>query len=225
MHHTNEIAQSEGCFCHGCNNGQHWVNYWLHNEWLMDAVGDKMSKSKGNMYTLARLKELGFSPMALRLVFLGAQYRSPINFSLDVLKAAQSAYEGLHEKLQEWADVVPAGELNARAKELREKFDAALADDLNTPVALASMWEAVRDSSLEVAQKKALLADFDNVLSLGLADVQKGELSPEEQSIFEARAAARSAKDWAKSDELRDKLAAMGVVVKDAKDGQTWTRR
>jgi cysteinyl-tRNA synthetase len=191
----------------------------------MDAVGDKMSKSKGNMYTLARLKELGFSPMALRLVFLGAQYRSPINFSLDVLKAAQSAYEGLHEKLQEWADVVPAGELNARAKELREKFDAALADDLNTPVALASMWEAVRDSSLEVAQKKALLADFDNVLSLGLADVQKGELSPEEQSIFEARAAARSAKDWAKSDELRDKLAAMGVVVKDAKDGQTWTRR
>jgi cysteinyl-tRNA synthetase len=230
VHHTNEIAQSEGAFdgpaceCGRCAH-EHWVNYWLHNEWLRDATGDKMSKSKGNLFTLARIKELGFDPMALRLVYLGAQYRSPINFSLEVLKAAQSAYDGLREKLQEWSDIAPATELSARAKELREQFDAALSDDLNTPVALAVMWEAVRDSELDVAQKKALLNDFDDVLSLGFAEVKKGELSSEEQAIFDERAAARGAKDWKKSDELRDKLASMGVVVKDGKDGQTWTRK
>jgi cysteinyl-tRNA synthetase len=224
IHHTNELAQSEGCFCQHLKEGTHWVNYWLHNAWLMNSQGEKMAKSKGEIATLAEIKEKGLDALSLRLFFLGTSYNKPQNFSWEALGAAQSAYNSLKEKLQEWSSVSAATQTDEKTQPFIEKFDAALADDLNTPQALAIMWEVVKDQALSPAQKRYLLANFDSVLSLGLSSVQKGTLSAEEQTLLDARASARKAKDFKISDELRDALAAKGVVVKDTAQGQTWTR-
>lgn len=224
IHHTNEIAQAEGCYCQHLKNGSHWVNYWLHNEWLMNSQGGKMAKSQGEIATLAIVKEKGINPLSLRLFFLAAHYRTPQNFSWEALAAAQSAYDSLKQKLQEWSAIPAASVPDTQTREFIEKFDAALSDDLNTPQAIATMWETVKSPALSAAQKRFLLANFDDVLSLGLASIEKGCLSPKEQTLFDAREAARKAKDFEKSDELRQSLAEMGVIVKDTPQGQTWTR-
>jgi cysteinyl-tRNA synthetase len=223
VHHTNEIAQAEGCFAHLQQEHTHWVNYWLHNEWLMNASGDKMSKSKGEIATVPQIIERGYNPLALRLFFCGTHYRSPQNFSWEALDAAQSAYRSLREKLQEWSKAPLA--IGRKTNAYTEKFRAALSDDINVPQALGVMWEAVKDNQLTPSDKRGLLTDFDQVLSLGLTSVHRGSLSSEEQALLDARGAARAAREWTKSDELRDALAAKGVIVKDTAGGQTWTRK
>lgn len=239
VHHTNEIAQAEGarCACGHAHNAnekdnfaenrnkdKRWVNTWLHNEFLLDQTG-KMSKSKGDFLTLDVLKREGINALAYRLFLLGGHYRSQLTLNWEALRGAQTAWDALREKMQEWSALPVAEKLGTRAAEIREKFDAALADDLNTPVALACLWESVRDGALSVAERKALILSFDEVLGLGLGEVQKGELTAVEKSIYDARAAARAAKEWKKSDELRDELAKLGVIVKDTAQGQEWTRR
>lgn len=225
IHHTNEIAQTEGSLCAcGTPCKERWVRTWLHNEFLLDQTG-KMSKSKGDFLTLEVLKREGFDPLAYRLFLLGANYRSQLAFNFDALKATQTAYQGLKEKLQEWSATPAAEKADEQTLTFLERFDAALGDDLNTPQALAVMWEAARHPQLSVAQKKFLLGNFDQIFGLGLMEVSKGTLSADEQSLLDARAAARAAKEWKKSDELRDQLAARGIAVKDTAQGQEWTRR
>jgi len=225
VHHTNEIAQTEGTLC-ACGKpcDKKWVNFWLHNEFLLDQTG-KMSKSKGDFLTLKTLESEGFEPLAYRLFLLSGHYRSQLTFNFDALKATQTAYRGLREKIQEWSTTAAAEKADEQTASYIERFDAALADDLNTPQALAIFWEVARSGELSVAQKKFLLNNFDEVMGLGLREIAKGTLKEEEQKLLDARAQARADKQWQKSDELRDQLAQKGITVKDTATGQEWTRK
>jgi cysteinyl-tRNA synthetase len=240
MHHTNEIAQAEGCFCQHLKNGTHWVNYWIHEEFLLDQIS-KMSKSKGNFLTLDVFQKEGVSPMAYRLFLLQGHYRTQMSMNWDVLKGCQKAYEGMRGKMQEWdglkpiIPVIPIDELLARKQAdlgndgnvVRKHFYEAMANDMNTPMALVALGEAFHDPvfKLSLEERKSLVIEFDQILSLGLSSVQKGSLSAEERGLLDARAAARKSKDFKKSDELRGQLESKGIVVKDTAKGQEWTRK
>ncbi len=231
LHHTNEIAQSEAA------TGKPWIKYWLHGEFLL-AKAAKMSKSKGGTLTLTTLKEEGFDPMDYRYFLLGAHYRSQLNFSLEALQAARAGHLRILDKLASWIDiplVALDNKLPSEGKlgELREEFAAAVADDLHMPRALACLWSAL--SSLEPSEAKSFVAWADQVLGLNLMEdaiKRHEELSQEPEAaelpagaaeLIAERAEARAAKDWARSDALRDELLAMGVAIKDGPGGSvTW---
>lgn len=210
IHHENEIAQSESA------TGQRWVNYWLHGEFLQ-VDGGKMAKSLNNFYTLDSLAERGYEPLAFRYLCLNAHYRTPLNFTWEGLNAAQTSLNRLRQGYQNLTDdgTVPD-------TELLNKFLAAINDDLNIPLALSYAWEAVRSGA---PGSKAAVAKFDEVLGLNLAEParqERQELPQELAQLLEERNQARVAKDWARSDQLRDELAAKGVSVKDTKEGTQW---
>ncbi|MCX6741271.1 MAG: class I tRNA ligase family protein, partial [Candidatus Parcubacteria bacterium] len=207
VHHTNEIAQSEGA------TGKKWVNYWLHNEFLlMDK--EKMAKSAGEFITLDTLIKKGFNPLAYRYLCLGAHYRSQLNFSWQSLTGAQNALNNLYQSI--------AG-LSRPAKispEYQEKFRQAIGDDLDSPKALAIVWELVK-SDLSDGVKLATLFDFDAVLSLNLKKIwQKAKKIPKKIiELVKHRETARQNKDWTAADELRNKIQKLGYSVEDALDG------
>ncbi|MDD2282190.1 MAG: cysteine--tRNA ligase [Eubacteriales bacterium] len=210
IHHENEIAQSEAL------TGETWVRYWLHGEFLQ-VDGGKMSKSLNNFYTVASLGERHFDPIAFRYLCLNAHYRTPLNFTWEGLEAAQTALWRLRQAYQK----LPADAAEP-SPDLLTKFQSAINDDLNVPLALSYAWEAARSGE---AGGKALLTKFDQVLGLRLdAEFapQQGELPPELAALLEQRKLARTNKDWALSDQLRDELARRGVTVKDTKDGTQW---
>lgn len=210
IHHENEIAQSESA------TGQRWVNYWLHGEFLL-VDGGKMAKSLNNFYTLDSLVERGYEPLAFRYLCLNAHYRTPLNFTWEGLNAAQTSLNRLRQGYQNLA-----GDSGTPDSELLNKFVAAINDDLNIPLALSYAWEAVRSGA---SGSKALLTKFDEVLGLNLAEParqERQELPRELTQLLEERNQARAAKDWARSDQLRDELAAKGVSLKDTKEGTQW---
>jgi len=211
IHHENEIAQSEAYL-----GKKSWVNYWLHCAFLQ-VDGGKMSKSLNNIYTLASLRERKIEPLAFRYLCLNAHYRTPLNFTWEGISSAQTALNRLRQGYQNLPDDgAPAN------TSLLDNFMSAVNDDLNVPLALSYAWEAVRSGE---AGSKALLGRFDEVLGLDLGKVAKAEsieLPPQLAQLLEARNQARAAKDWAKSDQLRDKLAQFGVTVKDTKEGTVW---
>ena len=216
VHHPNEIAQSEAAF-----DVHPWVRFWMHNGWLM--FGDeKISKSTGGLLNLEDLVEQGFEPLAFRFFFLGAVYRQQLSFSLEALRGAQKSYRRL---------VRHAIELRAHAAavepdpDFRARFAAALADDLNTPQALAVVWEVVR-SDLAPEQKWALLADFDQVLGLDLANAELAEAEADEEidALIRERNEARASKNFARADEIRDLLQERGIILEDSPEGTTWRR-
>ncbi len=208
VHHTNEIAQSESA------NNAPLAHYWLHNEWLL-ANGAKMAKSEGTAYSLAEVKEKGFSPLALRYFFLQAHYRSKQNFTWEALQASATGYERLLKSVSALGTKV--GKID---KTFRQNFLSKIGDDFNSPQALAVISDLLK-SSLSNADKKATILDFDKVLGL---DLQKGSdtfkdidkpVSPEIQKLIDEREIARKNKDWAKADELRAKIISAGFEVKD----------
>ncbi len=217
IHHTNEIAQSEAA------TGQKYVNYWIHGEFLILRSG-KMSKSGGTFVTVDVLKEKGYEPLAYRYLCLGAHYRTQLEFSYESMDSASKSLKNLR------ALVAQIGQAcnrtlqetdNSRA--WKEKFTAALEDDLNAPKALALTWEAVRSSELSVAEKWDFLVAADAILALDLLEspaLQAVALPARVQALLDERAAARKAKDWKKSDELRDAILQEGYVVKDTPQGQ-----
>jgi cysteinyl-tRNA synthetase len=160
-HHTNEIAQSEGA------TGQTFVNYWLHSGHI-NIADAKMSKSLGNFTTLTTLKENNISPLAYRYWLLTAHYRTTANFTYEAVTGAQEAYKKLIRLMEEW-DNEPVGEINT---DYKNKFIESLEDDLNTPKAVALVWELIKDDSVSLADKKATLLDFDRVPWLGLGGNQ-----------------------------------------------------
>ncbi|HEX9844533.1 MAG TPA: cysteine--tRNA ligase [bacterium] len=219
VHHTNEIAQSEGA------TGHPFVRYWLHGEHLVLGEDTRMGKSEGNFISLQTLVEQGFEPLAYRYLVLNNHYRSYLNFSLEALRAADKALMGLRKLLLDAGgqpgaapphDAQPAG---AREQELL----ADLCDDLNTPRALATLWTALRDPALSDAEKLHLGAYAEGVLSLGLFDFARLEARQDVPDAIRTLAAqrwdARRAKDFAASDRLRDEIARHGYVVRDRKDG------
>lgn len=229
IHHTNEIAQSE------CANCAKFVNYWLHNEHLL-VDGKKMGKSEGNAYLMKDIAEKGFDPLALRYFFLQAHYRSKQNFTWEALLAASKALE----KLREFVSGVPqSGKILPSYMEL---FTKSTNDDFNAAGALAVTWDLIKDKSASDADKKATILKFDEVLGLnlsklrvlraetGIYSVKEGSarlahVTAEANALLGEREAARTAKNWKKSDELRDKLASLGYEVKDTPQGQKVSKK
>ena len=205
-HHENEIAQSE------CATGKKFVNYWLHNEWVM-VENKKMSKSAGNFVTLRTIVERGINPIAFRLLVLMSHYRSPVNFTWEALEGAKQALKRLSTHILELPE---GGSVNT---EYQNQFKTIIENDLDTPKGLALLWEVLKDEALNSADKKATLLDFDKVLGLGLALFKKVEITTDIQNLINKRDAARQAKDWKKSDELRAEIEAFGFIVKDTEHG------
>jgi cysteinyl-tRNA synthetase len=228
-HHEDEIAQSEAA------TGERFVRTWLHNAHLQMS-GTKMAKSTGNIARPADLYASGISPRALRYALMATHYRSPLEFSPHSLESAAAAVERLNTALtalEAYAEDRPAdATLPGLLSASRAAFAAGLEDDLNISTALAAVFDLVRELNSRVAARSmstadarrgaAALRELDSVL--GVLEDGDDELEPELAAMLEARVAARAGRDWARSDELRDALAAAGVVVEDTPDGQRWRR-
>ena len=228
-HHENEIAQSEGA------TGKPYVHYWMHNGFI-NIDNQKMSKSLGNFFTVRDIAK-EYDLEAVRMFMLSAHYRSPINFSRDQIAAAHASLTRLYTArdqlrfLQEKAEDRPLNEeenaLLERLQGYEKKFDAAMDDDLNTADAIGAIFELVRDvnTSLTAASAKgavqAALKSFSGLCDvLGLVQREADALPADIQQMVDDRAAARKAKDWKRSDELRDAIKAAGYILEDTPQGQ-----
>ncbi len=233
-HHENEIAQSEAA------NGKTFSKYWMHNGFL-NINNVKMSKSLGNFLTVRGISEK-YDLQVLRFFMLSAHYRSPLNFSDDLMNAAKNGLERIltcFKRLRELKGTDAAYTGNAEAKAvygefdaLREKFEQAMDDDFNTADAIAAVFEMVKlanirltdDSPKELILKvTGLMQKLCDVLGI-ITEKDEGSLDDEIESLIAERQAARKAKDFAKADEIRDKLLAMGIRLKDTREGVKWER-
>jgi cysteinyl-tRNA synthetase len=213
VHHENEIAQSEAAY------GVKLANFWMHGEFLL-VDGGKMSKSLGNVYTIADVKSRGFDPLALRLLFLGSHYRQKQNFTFEALQGAQNSLNKLRHHVRS-LKTSPPMDIGGVEGVLLADFKAALEDDLNTPVALATLWKTMDDASLTDDQRVAAIVSMDRVLGLNLTqEIGRVIEIPEDIKLLaKQREDARSSRDWAESDRLRDELLRLGWIVKDTKSG------
>jgi len=244
-HHENEIAQSEGA------TGKPFARYWLHAEHLL-VEGEKMSKSLGNFFTMRDLYGKGYKPSALRYALASVPYRRQLNFTFDGLQQAASSVE----RIRNFADRLKQGKfpvgspggMKERAAKALDDFDAGLADDLNTAVALAATFDFVREANIamdggqfgqgDVEAAQQFLAAFEQVFAvvqdndaeklaeLGFAGETGAITDAEVQAKVAERQAARQRRDFAKSDEIRKELAERGIILEDSKDGSVrWKRK
>lgn len=246
IHHTNEIAQSEGA------TGKKWVNYWLHNEFLVIAKDtdsnnnstDKMSKSSGNFLTLQSLIDKGYDALDYRFFLLGAHYRSQIAFSWTAMEGAKNARKALNQRiskiLQQASGILPGSSkeihLSDKARQYLEKFTAALENDLGTPQALSVLQIAVKDPELKAEEALYLIQKMDSVLSLNLtgaaaeilaarSPAKNGDSEAAEiQQLIDERTAAKKAKNYARADEIRSLLKNKGIIIEDTPQGSVWKR-
>ena len=232
-HHENEIAQSEGA------TGKPFVHYWMHNGFI-NVDNQKMSKSAGNFFTVREISK-EFDLEAVRMFMLGAQYRSPINFSREMIEQAKASLERLYTARDHYAFLLEnakEGEMGEKENDLlakvqaaREGFDAAMDDDLNTADAIGKLFELVRaanaglDEHSPKAAVKAVLDTLDELAGvLGILSRKTAADDAKVQELLAQRAEARANKNWAESDRLRDEIVAMGYVLKDTKQGQQITK-
>ena len=206
-HHENEIAQSEGA------TGKQFVRYWLHNEWVL-VDSKKMAKSFHNFYTLRDLMDKGIEPIAYRFWLLMANYRTRVNFVWKALEGAETALKRLYALYLGLGD-----EVGKIEEKYRKKFQEALEDDLNTPLALSTIWDLLKDESVSSADKKATVLDFDKVLGLGFADLKEEKIPEKFQKMAEEHEEARKNKDWEKSDKIRAASVAGGYNIEDTPSG------
>ncbi|MFN6963234.1 MAG: cysteine--tRNA ligase [Pyrinomonadaceae bacterium] len=230
-HHENEIAQSEGA------TGKQFARYWIHSEFLkIDDV--TMSKSKGNFFTFRDLREQGYSPLAIRYLLLSVPYRKQLNFTFEGLQGAESTVERLRNfrrlvrdaRAGSGSDPVVAETVDRALSE----FEAAMDDDLNTSAALAAVHNLVREINTALAagrlcaDERASVLDaiekFDAVLGI-FGDEEAETLDSEIEALVEERQKARRERNFARSDEIRDLLAAKGIILEDTKDGVRWKRK
>ena len=231
-HHTNEIAQSESYL------GHKWVNYWFHVHHLNDESG-KMSKSKGEFLTVSLLEEKGYDPLAYRFFALQSHYRKPLTFSYDALDQAAKTYKKLKNKI---ASIPNEGEVSEDIKkEWHDKFAEAVGSDVNSAMGITLVYDVLK-SDLNGATKKAVIDDFDYVLSLDLlkapvsssgngidagSDEHEG-FSPEViahvEEMIALRKEAKKNKDFAKADEIRASLLSEGIVIEDTREGVKWKK-
>ncbi len=213
IHHTNEIAQSEAAF------GQKpWVKYWLHNEWLVLAGGEKMAKSGENFITLSTLEKKGFSPIDYRYFCLGTNYRNPLMFSYGALESAKKSRRKLFEAALALRESTDNIHKNLQKKYLT-KFKAEVNDDLNTPRALATLWEVLKDQELSKRDKYLLLLQFDRVFGLNLGAVNSEKIPSLILKLAKERELARKNQDWKKSDQLREQIRQKGYIIEDSSEG------
>ena len=229
VHHPNEIAQSEGA------TGKKFVRFWMHGAFLVvgdlsggddgNGEGQRMGKSEGNFLRLQTLIDRGYDPLAYRYLCLMAHYRSKLKFTWESLDGAASGYHSLKDFVARAAQL--GGEEQPWVAEYREKFKAALADDLNMPQAMAAVAELVReaDRRKEYGVLDAIY-DFDRVLGLGLKESAEAATSVDAdvEKLIKEREEARSSKNWARADEIRDQLKEQGIVLEDGPSGTLWRR-
>jgi cysteinyl-tRNA synthetase len=217
VHHTNEIAQSE------CATGKKFVNYWLHGAFLLNK-GEKVSKSKGGLFTISELEEKSYNPLSFRYLCLLTHYRKSLNFSLENLDAAQNALERMKRKILEMKKEKHKG--NDLTEEYETKFLEAINDDLNMPRALQVFWGAIDDFDFSPVKKLKLLEKFDLVLGFGIKDFreERVEIPDEVMELIEEREKLRAAKLWAEADLMRERIKEKGFLVEDKADGVKVTR-
>ena len=233
-HHENEIAQSECC------NGVPFARYWLHNAFL-NIDNRKMSKSLGNFFTVREISEK-FDLQVLRLFMLSAHYRSPLNFSEELMNAAASSLERIRNAvdnlhfLEENAKTADAGEeekkLLEESKKYEEDFRRAMDDDLNTADALAAIFDLVKFANTHAGEEssKAFVSELAAMITalcdvMGIkAEAPKADLDTEVERMIEERQAARKAKNYALADQIRDQLKQMGIELLDTKEGVKWKK-
>ena len=213
IHHENEIAQSIGA------TGHNLANYWMHVEFLL-IDGGKMSKSLGNVYTLNDLKAKGIDALSYRYFTYSSHYRNKLNFTWDAIKSAKNSLNKLRDMIALHKGVNKKIDKNIISK-YEEQFLNAINDDMNMPVAISIVWEIAKEKE-KSNDFYELIKKFDSVLSLDLDKNDKEDINiPEDiKLILNERKDARKNKNFAKSDELRDKLKELGYIVKDTKDGQ-----
>ena len=235
-HHENEIAQSEAA------NGCEFVHYWMHNGFL-NIDNRKMSKSLGNFFTVREAAE-AYGYETIRLFMLSAHYRSPLNYSADILHQAQNSLDRLYsaeDHLKYLAANGAEGDKNAAEAALadtfdsyRQRFDEAMDDDFNTANAISVLFELVRAINIATADENQptkagaqacldMVHEFTDVLGLLYSRKEESQDEKVEQMIAD-RQAARAAKNWAEADRIRDELKAMGIELKDTKQGVQWKK-
>jgi len=207
VHHTNEIAQSEAAY------GRPLANYWMHGEFLLIDEG-RMGKSEGNFIRLSDLTAKGYSPLAYRYLAFSAHYRSKLNFTWDSLTGAQNALFNLYSQISGYPD---GGKI---LDEPAAEFIGALNDDLNSPKALAAVWDLVRGAA-DPADKLATLFEFDKILGLNLKQIwaQAQEVPSAVRELASQRQAARLAKNFTLADDLRKSIETQGYTITDTADG------
>ncbi|MEM4366313.1 MAG: cysteine--tRNA ligase, partial [Candidatus Woesearchaeota archaeon] len=229
-HHQNEIAQSEGAGC------KKFVNYWLHNEWLL-VEGKKMSKSLGNFYTLRDLLAKGYDPKAIRYILLATHYRQKLNFTFKGLEAAERSLQRIWDFVarldSQPLSVKKPAAIDGIISRTKAAFEAAMDDDLDISKALAAIYalitktnKLIDDQRLarEDCQKiKKFLITIDSILGI-LIPPPQDELAPELKALIEKREAARAAGDWAKADAIRQELAQKGILLEDTPQGVRWKK-
>ena len=225
-HHQNEIAQSEAA------TGKKFVNYWMHNAFLL-VDGKKMSKSLGNFYTLRDLLKKGLDAKAIRFLLLSAHYRTPLNFTEEGVRAAGSSVQRFMEFMEKMAELKEksgaedSAEIKNMIEKAEESFRKSMDDDLNISEALGSLFEFVRETNRLALENKisrrnaeeieAFMLKIDSVL--GVMEAEKDEVPEEVLNLVKEREIAREAKDFRKSDEIRDKIKGLGFELKDTPEG------
>jgi cysteinyl-tRNA synthetase len=232
-HHENEIAQSEGA------TGKPFVKYWLHSEYLI-VNGEKMSKSKGNFFTLRDLVARGHNPLAIRYLLLSVPYRKPLNFTEEGVGQAQAALDRIHDFVNTLGrKALDPGETEAVTEACREvlhRFEEGLDDDLNTSAGLAALFDFIRENNRRLAEGGVRAGDRERILqALRRVDEVLDVLNPcrmetpadDEARLLDLvrqREEARRGKDWKRSDALRDALKNMGISIRDTPEGTVWKR-
>lgn len=232
-HHENEIAQSECC------NGAPFAHYWMHNGFI-NVDNRKMSKSLGNFFTVRDVaREYGYEP--IRYLMISSQYRSPINYSIDIIEQCKASLARLYS-CRDSLDFAlknaveePSAEddaVLAKLAERRKQFEEAMDDDLNTADALAAVYELVRDINTHVAagvhsrrlceQASELFDTLCGILGLVYNRAEEKSLDDEIEALIEQRNAARKAKNWAEADRIRDELKARNIILEDTPQGVKW---
>lgn len=212
VHHTNEIAQSEAA------TGKKFVNYWMHGAFLL-YKGEKASKSKGGLYTISELEDLGYKAEHYRYLCLQTSYRKPLNFTLDNLDSAKTAYERLKKKVIEIKNQEHKG--TDSTKEYNQKFLEAINDDLNIPRALDILYKVLDDFDFSPKKKIKLLESFDKVLGLGISEmVETLVIAPKKvEKLLKERESLRKAKNFAEADILRQRIREEGYELEDTSEG------
>ncbi len=225
-HHENEIAQAEAV------TGKKFVNYWIHNEWLLVA-GKKMSKSLGNFYTLRDLLDKGYDAMAIRYILLATHYRQKLNFTFKDLDAAKNSLQRLNDFILR-LDETKENKNNKKIPKLIEKtkqdFEKAMDDDIEIPEALAVIFNFIKSvnrlkiSKEDAKQIKDLMLEFDYVFGLNLDKIKKEKLPKELMDLIRQREKARKEKDYSKADKIRNQLKKKGIILEDTPQGVRWKK-
>jgi cysteinyl-tRNA synthetase len=229
-HHENEIAQSEAY------TGRKFVKYWIHCHHLI-VDGEKMSKSKGNCYTLSDLLGQGADPMAIRLLLLSTHYRKMLNFTFDALEQAKASVQRMRDFLYELNNrSFPEGsneEVAGHIEEAKKKFSAGLSDDLNISVSLTSFFEMIKKANILISENRLFRKDRDDLLSviheidsvLGvLGEEEELTLSQEILDLIKKREDARKSNQYDLADRLRQELLTLGIILEDTPDGVRWKK-